>query len=134
MVFYILWNIILQNISYSNCCFWNQEDISFLVHAILVHKRHVSKYEIFLWLAVKWDLYPELLFVFRRQECSIKAGVCESAINHHKFLKMSETKMLGNFPWKISVKVKLQVYTNFSLKKQLVQRYFWSIYVRVKVS
>ena len=40
--------------------------------------------------------------------------------------------MFENFLRKISAIVKLQVYTNSSVKIQLGHTYFWSIYFRVK--
>ena len=52
----------------------------------------------------------------RKQNCSIKAGFRQSAINHQKILKMFEAKMLENFLWKSSAIVKLQFYTNSSQK------------------
>ena len=42
--------------------------------------------------------------------------------------------MFENFLWKSSAIVKLQVYTNSSLKSQLAHKYFWSIYIKVNVS
>ena len=47
---------------------------------------------------------------------------------------MFEAHRFENFQWKNSATIKLQAYTNSSLKNQVVHRYFWSIYFRVKVS
>ena len=84
----------------------------------------MSKWEVFLWLVLNWDPYLESLFIFLKQKCCSEIGVCQSMINHQKFLKMFETKMLVNLLWKSFAVVKLQIYTNSSLKYQLVRRYF----------
>ena len=78
--------------------------------------------------------YRLLSRIIAQKICAIKTDVCQYAINHQNFHKMFETKMLEKFMRKSSAIVKLQVFTNSSLKNQLVLRYFWSIYFRVNVS
>ena len=75
---------------------------------------------------VSFKFYLHLSFLFYIFVCR------RSAVIVFTFLKMFETHMFENFLWKSLAIIKLQAYTNSSLKNQLIQRYFWSICFRLK--
>ena len=91
-------------------------------------------FKFYLHLSLLFHIKEYLSFKKKLEETGLIFVCRGSALIVFTFLKMSETHLLENFKWKSTTIVKFQVYTNSSLKNQLVRRNFWSIYFRVNVS